>query len=185
MSDKEFKGISTSGDFNEALSNAIQDAKEKLHADHIAWEISKISGRSGGFILENILEVTVSVAPPTLAEDQSQAYFQVMDSAEKIYVIKLVESSKIEHARKTLSGKETKRVHIQGTIVKEPASYNEGWSFHLQPSSIDFFEMAMEVCDSNVELVANDLASVGGAFLPGNHWCPWASRLVREIDFKE
>lgn len=185
MSDKKFKGISTVGDFNEALSNAIQDAKEKLHTDRVEWEISKISGRNGGYILENILEITVSATLPTLAEDQSQAYFQVKDSAEKIYVIKLVESHKIEHARKILSGEQTKRVHVQGTIVKEPATYNEGWDFHLQPSSIDFFEMAMEVCDSNVDLVANDLASVGGAFLPGNHWCPWSSKLVGEIDFKE
>jgi hypothetical protein len=54
------------------------------------------------------------------------------------FVIKLVEADKIAHARKVLRCEEKLRVHVQGTIVQQKASYNP-------------------------------------------HWCPWASKLTREI----
>lgn len=29
--------------------------------------------------------------------------------------------------------------------------------------------------------VEKHLSDVGGAFLPGNAWCPWSSRLIAEV----
>lgn len=107
--------------------------------------------------------------------------FEVKDASGISFVIKLVDENKITHARRILSGDETMRIHVQGIIVKEPASYNPGRMFHIDPATIDFFEMAMEVCDATVELIEADLGNVGGDFLPGNHWCPWSSQLIREI----
>ena len=66
--------------------------------------------------------------------------------------------------------------------MKAPAVYNVPWNFHLDPGSISFFEIAAEVCDSTTLLVENHLADVGGAFLPKSYWCPWSSRLLREVD---
>jgi hypothetical protein len=99
-------------------------------------------------------------------------------------VIQLVELGKIEHARRILSGEERSRVHVQGAIVKEAADYNPGWSFHLSPESIDFFEIAMEVCDAAIAYVEEHLDEIGGSALPGAHWCPWSSRLVDEVTSK-
>jgi hypothetical protein len=43
--------------------------------------------------------------------------------------------------------------------------------------------MAIEVCDANMMYVEDHLDEAGGAFLPGNHWCPWDSRVTREVTF--
>jgi uncharacterized protein (TIGR03437 family) len=37
------------------------------------------------------------------------------------------------------------------------------------------------MCDASIPYVEQHLAEVGGAFLPGNTWCPWGSKLVQEM----
>jgi uncharacterized protein (TIGR03437 family) len=97
------------------------------------------------------------------------------------FVIKLTDPAKIQHARDILSGKEKERIRVQGRIVKQAAAWNPPWSFHYDPQSIEFFAAAVEVCDSSVAYVESFLDEAGGAYLPGNIWCPWASRLLKEI----
>lgn len=113
---------------------------------------------------------------------QVEAYF-VLDVPPRRdqFVIKLTDPAKIQKARDILSGKETQLRHVMGKIVKQRAAYNPPWSFHFDPPSIEFFSLAMEVCDSSVAYVETHLDEAGGAFLPGNIWCPWSSRLVKEI----
>jgi uncharacterized protein (TIGR03437 family) len=116
------------------------------------------------------------------AAASEEAYF-VFDSPPRrdLFVIKLTDPAKIQKARDILSGKETDRRHVSGLIVKEPACYNAPWSYHLDPQSIDFFHSAIEVCDGAMGYIESHLAKVGGDLLPGNRWCSWGSRLVREI----
>lgn len=112
------------------------------------------------------------------------AYFRFTDVHEKPrFVIQLTDPLMIAHARNILSGLEKDRIHVQGTINKSPAPYNPGWSYHLDPASIDFFENAIEVCDASITFVEENLYDVGGSTLPGSHWCPWSSRLVDEISY--
>ncbi|MEH1967601.1 BP74-related protein [Nostoc sp.] len=97
------------------------------------------------------------------------------------FVVELTDESKIQKARDILSGKEKDRTHIYGRIIKRPAAYNPDWSYQLDPASIDFFQMAIEVCDAPIQYTEDHLDEAGGAFLPGFLWCPWTSRLVKEI----
>ena len=69
-----------------------------------------------------------------------------------------------------------------GIIVKEQAGYNPAWSYHLDSETIQFFELAIEVCDASIRYVEEHLDEVGGSFLPNNQWCPWSSELTREIN---
>ena len=111
--------------------------------------------------------------------------FEFTDSDhKKKFIIKLVDPKKIEHARRILSGQEKKKVHIGGKIIKEKVNYNPDWSYHLALESMDFFEMAIEVCDSTMQMIEDRLEEVCGAYLPDCHWCPWSSKLVRELDPK-
>jgi uncharacterized protein (TIGR03437 family) len=116
------------------------------------------------------------------AAASEEAYF-VFDSPPRrdLFVIKLTDPAKIQKARDILSGNEKSLRHVSGVIVKEPACYNAPWSYHLDPKSIEFFSFAIEVCDGTMGYIEGHLDEVGGALLPGNRWCPWASRLVREI----
>lgn len=116
----------------------------------------------------------------------AEAYFEFdAPPAPETFVIKLNDPEIIEKAQNILDGGEKKAVHVTGVVVKESASYNDSWSFHLDPDSIDFFEVSAEVCDSSIQGVEDHLDEVGGAFLPDNRWCPWSSRLIREIPLDE
>jgi uncharacterized protein (TIGR03437 family) len=138
-------------------------------------------------LLIAILGVSVILADlrhqPARATAQSlEAYF-VVDSPPRRdqFVIKLTDPAKIQKARDILSGKEMQLRHVIGKIIKQPAAYNPPWSFHFDPASIDFFSAATEVCDGSMAYVETHLDEAGGAFLPGYVWCPWGSRLVKEI----
>ena len=119
---------------------------------------------------------------PQLDRKPNVAYFvfQIKNDRDR-FVIKLTDPAKIDFARRILAGKEKHRTHIMGIIVKEKKPYNPCWSYHLDPDTIDFFENAVEVCDANMHYVEDNLVRVGGALLPGNRWCPWGSKLVREL----
>lgn len=97
------------------------------------------------------------------------------------FVFRLDDQAKIAEARRILATGEQLRVHVQGTVIGRPAEYNPGWSFHLDPKTIGFFEMQIEVCDANATYVEEHLDEVGGSFLPKRFWCPWSSRLSREV----
>lgn len=97
------------------------------------------------------------------------------------FVIKLTDDAKIAEARKILSGEETERVHVLGRIIKRTESYNPHYDFHLNPDTISFFDHAIEVCDATLTYVNDHLDEVCGAFLPGCFYCPWSSKLTREV----
>jgi hypothetical protein len=101
----------------------------------------------------------------------------------KEFIIELTDQNKIDQALRIISGEETSRIHVHGRIVKRTAPYNPHFNFYMDPSTIDFFDMAIEVCDATMNYVEEHLDEACGAFLPGCHWCPWDSRVVREVTF--
>ncbi|MFD0362136.1 calmodulin [Nocardia sp. GCM10030253] len=109
------------------------------------------------------------------------ADFAFTDYSGKEFVIRLKNEQRISEARRILSGEETMSIHVMGRIRKQPADYNPGWTFHLDPDTITFFTMAIEVCDSSISYLEDHIDEACGAFLPGCFWCPWSSRLTREI----
>lgn len=99
----------------------------------------------------------------------------------KLFTFKLVDQPKIDEARSILRDQQSTKSHVQGAIVKSQAPYNPDWSFHLDPPSIGFFEMQIEVCDASVTYVEDHLDDIGGSTLPGSFWCPWSSQLLMEV----
>src|SRR5690348_9783958 len=97
----------------------------------------------------------------------AEAYFafQCLPASQE-FVFKLTEDAKIEEARKILRGEQKDKIHVIGRLVKRPASYNPGWSYHMDPATISFFEMAIEVCDASPTYVEDHLDEACGAFLP-------------------
>ncbi|OJH33828.1 calmodulin [Cystobacter ferrugineus] len=108
-------------------------------------------------------------------------YFSFMQRENQEFVFELTDPAKIQQAQEILTGKEQAKVHVMGKIVKSRKPYNPNWDYHLDPASITFFQMAIEVCDANMGYVEDHLDEAGGAFLPGSFWCPWDSRLTREV----
>lgn len=111
------------------------------------------------------------------------AYFEMTDGyTRKNLVVKLVKEEQIDHARALLSGATQERPHLIGRITLRSAQYSPNYSFHLDPESVSFFDYAIEVCDASLQYTEDHLDEAGGPFLPGRIYCPWSSRLVREIN---
>ncbi|RFS86676.1 calmodulin-binding protein [Actinomadura spongiicola] len=132
--------------------------------------------------------VALAVAAPLLllgtarpAGADPAAYFVFTDVTRREAVVQLTDPADIEHARALVNGQTTERPHLVGRINKRPAPYNPPWTFHYDPATVDFFDFAIEVCDATIPYVEDHLDEAGGAFLPGLVWCPWTSRLLREI----
>ncbi len=123
------------------------------------------------------------LSSPAIAATDTEAYFVFQSSPyeNEDFTIKLTDPNKIQEARDILSGKQNDKTHVMGRIIKSPAPYNSKWDYQLDPSSIGFFAFAIEVCDATASYVNDHLDEVGGAFLPGNYWCPWSSKLVKEV----
>lgn len=110
-----------------------------------------------------------------------EAYFRFdYPPAPETFVIQLTDPALIDQARDMLAGIVPVR-HVMGQIVKQPATYNRPWSYHLEPESIQFFLSAIEVCDATIAYVEEHLDEACGEFLPGCTWCPWGSRLIEEV----
>ncbi|NTJ68319.1 calmodulin [Agrobacterium rhizogenes] len=97
------------------------------------------------------------------------------------FVFELTDETKIAHVLKILSGEEKDKVHVIGRIKVGRKSYNPNLDFYMDPDSIDFFEVSIEVCDATTNYVNDHLDEAGGAFLPGYVWCPWSSKVTREV----
>jgi len=124
----------------------------------------------------------VVVCSSSAAERAQNAYFLVdADGQGATFVVRLTDPGTIQQARDIAAGREMESVRVMGTVVKAPAFYSPSWSFHLEPLSIRFFSVAAEACDADIRQLEKDLEQVGGALLPRSQWCPWASRLMREI----
>ncbi|MFG2354945.1 calmodulin-binding protein [Streptomyces sp. NPDC048521] len=133
--------------------------------------------RFGGLVAAAML--TVGLAQPSRAA--GPAYFEFTDITRETAIVRLDDPAKIQHARALLSGATHERPHLVGRIVKRTAPYNPRWSYHYNPETVDFFDYAIEVCDATLPYVEDHLDEAGGAFLPGLVFCPWTSRLTREV----
>ena len=120
----------------------------------------------------------------TATQVSGEAYFAFdYPPAPETFVFRLTDPQKIQHARNILSGAEQEKVHVMGRIRPIQVEYNQPWEFHLDPDSIDFFAYAIEVCDAHPNYVNDHLDEACGAFLPGCIWCPWGSRIVKEVSW--
>lgn len=106
--------------------------------------------------------------------DPQEAYF-IFDNppAPETFVIKLTDPQRIQQAREILATG-TRKI-VAGTIIKQPVYYNSPWTYHLDPKSITFTDFAAEVCDATIRYLDDNRDSA----YPD--WCPWESRLLREI----
>ncbi|KAI8642100.1 hypothetical protein BD408DRAFT_417079 [Parasitella parasitica] len=126
-----------------------------------------------------VLLLLATITASFVAAETAYFAFKTYESQE--FVFQLTDDAKIAEARRILSGEETNSVHVMGRIIKRPAPYNPRFDFYLDPATVTFFLHAIEVCDASLSYVNDHLDEACGAFLPGCFYCPWTSRLTREI----
>ena len=128
------------------------------------------------FVIAVTFCLTLLTAIPICGQqgDPQEAYFVFRtDPLPETFTFKLTDPQRIQEARQILATGSHKIV--LGTIIKQPVYYNSPWSYHLDPKSIRFADGAIELCDASIRYLENNRDTA----YPD--WCPWLSRLDREI----
>ena len=93
--------------------------------------------------------------------------FQVVDQE---FRIELTDPADIEVARRLLSGEDAPRIP-NGIVVRGDPGANTGYSWHIDPTSVEFADVATEVCDG----LPSD---VEAGLITSDHYCPWQARVI-------
>jgi hypothetical protein len=63
---------------------------------------------------------------------------------------------------------------VSGRLVRGNGGFNEPWSWHLDPASIEVPDVSMELCDGRPSMVQSDL----DYWVDTVHvYCPWGARV--------
>ena len=115
---------------------------------------------------------TPSVAPsasPSGGGEGVVVTFRVADAEE--YRILLTDPEDIAVAERLLAGEEAPRIP-NGVIVRGGnGGVNTGYSWHIDPDSVEFAEMTIELCDGLPSYVEN-------GSLSGERFCPWSAEVI-------
>lgn len=111
-------------------------------------------------------------APPPPAEG---AVFRVQVQDESFHLL-LQDPARIAEAEAVLAGGEPKLVI--GRVGRGDGGFNQPWSWHLVPASVELTDLCAEVSDGRPSDVEADL----------DHWvntvrffCPWGGELVARV----
>jgi hypothetical protein len=94
--------------------------------------------------------------------------FQVGDEQ---YRIQLIDPADIAIARQLLAGEEAPGIP-NGLIVRGgDGGVNTGYSWHIDPNSLEFADFTTEVCDGLPSYVED-------GSLTGDYFCPWSAEVI-------
>jgi hypothetical protein len=87
------------------------------------------------------------------------------------YRILLTDPADIEIAHQLLAGEEAPRIP-NGRIVRgDDGGVNTGYSWHIDPESVEFADFTIEVCDGVPSFVEDGT-------LTGDQFCPWSAEVI-------
>jgi hypothetical protein len=93
---------------------------------------------------------------------------RVADAEE--YRIRLTDPDDIGVARKLLAGESAPGIP-NGRVVRGEPDVNVGYSWHIDPASVEFADTAIEVCDGRP-------SDVEKGVITSDRYCPWSAKLV-------
>jgi hypothetical protein len=93
---------------------------------------------------------------------------RVADAEE--YRIRLTVSDDIGIAQKLLAGESAPGIP-NGQVVRGESDVNVGYSWHIDPDSVEFADTATEVCDGRP-------SDVEKRVITSDRYCPWSAKVV-------
>jgi hypothetical protein len=94
--------------------------------------------------------------------------FRVADAEQ--YKIRLTDPTDIEIARKLLDGNKGPRIP-NGVVIRGNSDVNVGYSWHIDPDTVEFADVTTEVCDGLPSDVEKGL-------ITSDHYCPWSAKVI-------
>jgi hypothetical protein len=109
-----------------------------------------------------------SSAPPLTVPNDVVVTVRVADAEE--YRIRLTDPEDIVIARKLLAGEIAPAIP-NGRVVRGDADVNVGYTWHIDPPSVEFADTATEICDGRPSDVEKRVITSGRC-------CPWSAKVV-------
>lgn len=109
-----------------------------------------------------VLTVLASVPRPVIAT------FEVAGS--ETYKIELATPELIAHAQALLAGEAIAAIPL-GTVVRDDPGPNSPWSWHIDPQSLEFADVTIEVCDGLPSYVEDGTVT-------SDQYCPWSAKVI-------
>ncbi|MBX3100234.1 MAG: hypothetical protein KF761_11725 [Salinibacterium sp.] len=88
-------------------------------------------------------------------------------AGQETYRIELITPEQIQHVKDLMAGGETGRIPI-GTVVRDDPSVNAPWSWHIDPTTLEFADQTIEVCDGLPSYVEDGTVT-------SDSYCPWSA----------
>ncbi len=95
------------------------------------------------------------------------ATFQVVDET---YKIELTTPELQQHARDLLAGEDVASIP-NGVVVRDDPGVNAPWSWHIDPATLEFADMTIEVCDGLPSYVEDGVVT-------SDRYCPWSAKII-------
>ena len=86
------------------------------------------------------------------------------------YKLRLTDPADIEIARKLLAGQEAPGIP-NGIVIRGDADVNVGYTWHIDPASVDFADFTIEVCDG----LPSDVEK---AIITSDRYCLWSAKVI-------
>jgi hypothetical protein len=109
-----------------------------------------------------------SSGQPALTPGSVVVTVRVADAEE--YRLRLTDPDDIGIAQQLLAGEAAPRIP-NGRVVRGEVDVNVGYSWHIDPASIEFVDVATEVCDGRPSDVERGL-------ITSDRYCPWSAQVV-------
>lgn len=120
-------------------------------------------------ILAIVVSLAVALVPGCTPEPKNAiATFQVAGG--ETYKIELITPELVDHAQALLDGEDVAAI-LLGTVVRDSPSVNEPWSWHIDPATLEFADMTIEVCDGIPSHVEDGTVT-------SDQYCPWSAKVI-------
>jgi hypothetical protein len=106
--------------------------------------------------------------PPSPEETGAIVTFLVAEQEE--YKIRLTDPVDIEFARQLLNDEAAPSIP-NGLVVRGESDVNVGYTWHIDPDSVNFVDVTTEVCDG----LPSDVEQ---GIITSEYYCPWAAEVI-------
>lgn len=111
--------------------------------------------------------VVLALAVSSASHRNPVATFQVVDEQ---YKIELATPELVAHAEALLAGESVASIP-NGVVVRDGPGPNAPWSWHIDPATLEFADMTIEVCDGLPSHVEEGVVT-------SDQYCPWSAEIV-------
>jgi hypothetical protein len=120
-----------------------------------------------GVVVVIAIIVAAVVIVTASAHRNPVATFQVVGEQ---YKIELATPELVAHAEALLAGEDVASIPL-GRVVRDDPGVNAPWSWHIDPSTLEFADVTIEVCDGLPSYVEDETVT-------SPDYCPWSAKVI-------